>query len=80
MPFVTAYGFVPSVRNLSRCEVEIGLLVCLNMAKAQNILEVATGITASMDSNSFLSVMQMSGVSDRDLQKQEIAMIKQSSK
>tara|TARA_R110002020_G_scaffold26072_11_gene84405 strand:+ start:2822 stop:2989 length:168 start_codon:yes stop_codon:yes gene_type:complete len=49
------------------------------MAKAQKILETTSGISASMDQNSLLSVMQMSGVSDRVLQKQEIEMIKKSS-
>ena len=74
--FVRTYGYKPKVRGLSEGEVDIGLLACVNKIDASNVLMSAQGITAALDSDAYMSVLQASGASDKQLQNTELQILK----
>ena len=74
--FVRTYGYKPKVRGLSEGEVDIGLLACVNKIDASSVLMSAQGITAALDSEAYMSVLQASGASDKQLQSTELQILK----
>jgi len=50
--------------------------MCLNQVTASRILETVMGINAAFNSDAYLAVLSMSGVSEKTLQKAEIEVIK----
>ena len=74
--FVRTYGYKPKVRGLSEGEVDIGLLACMNKINASEILMSAQGIGAALDGESYLSVLQAAGASDKQLQSAELQIIR----
>jgi hypothetical protein len=74
--FAQTYGYRPSVRGLTRGEVDIGLLACLNKVTASGILIAAQGITAALDSDAYMAVLQASGASNKQLQDTELQILK----
>ena len=64
------------MRGLSKGEVDIGLLACMSKVNATGILMAAQGITAALDSDAYMSVLQASGASDKQLQDTELQILK----
>ena len=74
--FAQTYGFRPNVKGLSGGEAEIGLLACVTKMQALGIMATAQGISAAMDNEIFMSVLQASGASDKQLQSTELQILK----
>ena len=74
--FVRTYGYRPEVRGLTKGEVDIGLLACVNKIDASSILMAAQGVSAALDSETYMSVLQASGASDKQLQDSELQILK----
>tara|TARA_R110000824_G_scaffold35878_3_gene111925 strand:+ start:2149 stop:2394 length:246 start_codon:yes stop_codon:yes gene_type:complete len=70
------YGYKPKIRGLSEGEIDIGLLACMNKINAYEILMTAQGIGAALNGDSYMSVLQASGASDKQLQTTELQIIK----
>ena len=64
------------MRGLTEGQIDIGLLMCLKRMMASRIMETVAAISASFDSDAYLSVLSMSGVSSESLQKAEIQILK----
>ena len=64
------------MRGLTEGQVDIGLLMCLKSTVATRVMEMVTAISASFDSDAYLSVLSMTGVSDKRLQEVEVQIIK----
>ena len=74
--FASVYGFLPEVRGMNKGEAEIGLLACMTKMQALEIMATAQGIGAAMDGDAYLSILQASGASDKQLQDTELQILK----
>ena len=74
--FVAMYGYLPNVRGMDKGQAEIGLLMNINKAKYQRILEYTMGVSGAFSGEAYLSLLEMSGASDKIIQDAEIDMIK----
>jgi len=50
--------------------------MCIKSTVATRVMEMVTAISASFDSDAYLSVLSMTGVSDKRLQEAEVQIIK----
>jgi hypothetical protein len=74
--YAATYGFLPKVPGIDRGQAEIGLLMNTKSVRALRILDTTIGISGAMDSDAYLGILSMTGVSDKQLQEAEIEIIK----
>ena len=66
------YGWCPSVRNLSKGEVELGLMARITKMRAINCLDFFQGISCAFSKEALVKLAEQSGVSDKQLIKLQV--------